>query len=202
MALRHPRCAALAAVLAAGCAADEPIQTYDVPKAAKYDGQQPAPAGDYRILGAMFPANDPTWFFKFAGKADQVAKHEADFDKMLATVKLTPTGPQFDTPAGWKRLGPRVVKRGGVALSIYETVQFGPESEPLEVSVTRSGGGTLENVSRWYGQVGRPAPKPDQLASVTAPLPAADGLKGLRVDVSGPKNPATGGGPMMMGKGP
>jgi hypothetical protein len=209
MALRHPRCAALAALLAAGCAADEPIQTYDVPAAAKYDGQTPLKA-DYRLLGAMFPAGDPVWFFKFAGKADQVAKHEAEFDKLLQSVRLSdrrdphtggPEAPTFEAPPGWRRLGARMVSRGGVTLRIYETVRFGPEDDPLEITLTRSGGGTLENVGRWAGQVGRPAPKVEQLASVSREFAAADGLKGLRVDLAGPKNPAGGGGPMM-GKGP
>ncbi len=180
--LSRSTCVPLAALalFAAGCGNADTIQTYTVPKST----QREAPAhavGDYRLLGAMFPADDPQWFFKFSGKAGQIASFEADFDKILASVKLPAGGgtPEFTLPEGWKRGGPR----GVVAATIA------PPGSTLEVTITQSGGGMAFNLDRWVKQIGL-IPGPDDAAKYTKPIDAM-GVKGLRVDMTGPKNPAT-----------
>src|SRR5688572_15330190 len=70
-----------------GCGPSEEVRSYTVPK--PNDPAAPEPSqGDYRILGAMFPADKPAWFFKLIGKADALAAHEAAFEKFLASVKF------------------------------------------------------------------------------------------------------------------
>src|SRR5436305_3969907 len=69
--------------LAAGCGGGEDVQSYRVPKSTEADRKAPPPApeagaGEYRILGAMYSADDPTWFVKLTGPADRVARHEAE----------------------------------------------------------------------------------------------------------------------------
>jgi hypothetical protein len=185
-----------------GCGKDESIYSYDVPKPTPYAGQQPIP-GDYRILGAMFPADNPIWFFKFSGRSEDVARYEAEFDKLLATVKLMPdkTGngmnpsdpvpPQFVVPPDWTRLGERIVRREGITTRIYETLRFGPPESPGEITLTLSGGSVLDNIGRWAAQLGLPQPKVEDLPNFTR-LVHADGVTGLRVDLAGPNNPAGG----------
>lgn len=186
----------------AGCGTDEPIQSYDVPKAIEYSGRQ-TPPGEYRILGAMFPASDPVWFFKFQGRAADVKKYETDFDMLLATVKLMPdkkgdgkhpdepTPPQFVAPASWERLGERIVRRDGITLRIYETLRFGPQEAPNEVTLTYSGGTVHDNLGRWAAQLGLPQPRPEDVSKFTRVI-SGDGVLGLRVDIAGPNNPAAG----------
>jgi hypothetical protein len=187
-----PAVAAIA-LSAAGCGAPEGVSSYRTPKSTeggREAGAAPA-AGEYRILGAMYPAADPQWFLKLTGPADQVAKAEAGFDQLAASFALPAGGsrvPTFTPPAGWKRAGPRSIHA--------ETVRT---PDGLELTVTESKGGVEANVGRWAGQVGRPFTAAD-LGAVTRPVEAA-GVKGLRVDLRGPQNPSAGGmGPMMGGK--
>lgn len=194
--------AVLAVLWASGCADPEGVSSYRAPRTVEPTGKGPAglPAGhpevgptaaggEYRILGAMYPADDPAWFLKLTGPADLVAKAEIDFDKLAATVKLRgDSAPEFALPAGWRLAGKR---------SIHAETARTPDG--LEMTVTASRGGVAQNVGRWAGQVGQSFAAAD-LAKVTKPIEAAGG-KGLRVDVRGPQNPlATGMAPMMGGK--
>ena len=181
--------AAFSCLLAAGCGEqNQEIKTYRVAKpgdAKAPDGKAgPAAAedagGPYRILGAMFPADDPQWFFKVTGNAAELTTAEKEFDAFLATVRV-PTGPknppQYDLPAGWTSAG----KSGMRA----DTLKFGPGGK-FEMSVIASVGGVDGNLARWAGQVGSDADRAKSTREVTG----NDGVKGLRVDLTGPKNPA------------
>ena len=173
--------------LAAGCGGgDEGVRSYTVPRSSdrgEKAGQAAAEAGDNRILGAAYPADNPVWYFKFTGTAADVAKYEADFDKLAASVKLQGDAvPAFALPEGWTLGGPRDVSRGGVTVRFEQTIRAGDS----EITVSRAGGGLRENVARWARQVGYPAPF--NLPAYTREF-QADGVKGVRVDVKGPVNP-------------
>ena len=184
------------ALLTVGCGGDG-VEKYNVPKttdsgrpaAAGGDPHAgmnlpPAGAGNYRILGAMYPAGQPGWywFFKFAGPADQIGAQESNFDALAKSVKFggNPKAlPAFDLPAGWERAGPRDL--GMVRFD--EVLKVGA----LECTISTAGGGAEGNVSRWAGQVGAPP----------GGAPAefdANGVKALRVDLRGPKPVGVGGG--------
>jgi hypothetical protein len=137
----------------------------------------------------MFPADKPIWFFKLMGPAAEMAKFDADFDRLLASVQVKDraTVPGFTLPEGWSRGGPR--ERGGIAIA--ETVIL-PGSR-LEVTITQAGGDIMGNAVRWADQVGQTGDP----AKFSRTFDAVGG-KGLRVDVTGPLNPAKG--PMMRGK--
>jgi len=202
MPVRPLRCVWLAVWLAVGCGREDTITTYEIPKPAEYRSQVTSESPVYRTLGAMFPADDPVWFFKFSGRAESLARYEADFDRLLSSVRLNPDKdgepqlPSFQTPPDWTRTGRRIVRRGGVSLPIEETLRFGPPEDPLEITITRSGGGVAANISRWADQVGYKYSKAEELMKVTRAV-AGDGVQGLRVDVSGNKNPAAARGPLM-----
>ena len=136
----------------------------------------------------MFPADDPQWFFKYSGPSDEVAKYEADFDKLIASVKLGATL-EFTAPEGWER---RPGREGGM-VKVFATVNT--KDGKQEVSITQSAGGVEANLSRWVGQIGR-RPTPDDVSKFTKVIDAGN-VKGRRVDLTGPNNPATKrGGPM------
>lgn len=191
---------ACAGLVPVGCSGDG-VNTYTVPRTTdptRDDGVKPE-SGEYRILGALYPADRPEWYFKFTGTAEQVASHEADFDKLAKSVKLKadPNAvPDFTLPTGWARTGPRVVTQQGVQIKTDEVVKFGPPAAPLEMTISYiPGGGTTRNLGRWAGQLGMTNLTEEKLKKATTVFDAT-GTKGLRVDLSGPKNPS-GGGPFM-----
>jgi len=186
-----PATLALAALFAAGCGSEDGVRSYRVPKTAVSTARTaPAAAGEYRLFGAMYPAADPVWFLKFSGPADELAKYEADFDQLAASVQLPPGGrpPDFTPPPGWTR-GPG---RGGIVTATVKT----PDGA-LEVTVSSSTGGVQQNLGRWVGMIGL-KPGPGDADKYTRPLDAV-GVTGLKVDLRGPKDPATARGPMMGG---
>lgn len=177
------------AVGAGGCGPNEGVTTYTVPTPARIDeGEIPPRAGDYRILGGVFPADEPAWFFKFTGKADEVAKFEPGFDLILKSVRF-PKGieeaPEFDTPAGWVNDGPQDV--GGIR--IVATLRPNPADANLKVTVTQSAGGLLGNLDRWaVSQLGGAKIRRAELPRITREIESG-GVKGLRVDLRGPNDP-------------
>lgn len=203
--LSIPTVAALALV-AVGCGGGDGVEKYNVPKttdtgrpagdphAGLNAGGPPAAGGNYRILGAMYPAGQPGWFwfFKFAGPAEQIGAQEANFDALAKSVKLGGNQravPTFDLPTGWERSGPRDL--GMVRFD--EVLKVGG----LECTISTAGGGAESNVSRWAGQVGA-AP-----GNATTEF-EVNGVKALRVDLRGPNNPTggMGGRPPFAGKRP
>jgi hypothetical protein len=179
----------LLAVVATGCQQDDGVRKYTGTKPAAplaASAEQEA-SGTYRILGAVFPTDEPIWFFKLTGPADVLAAEEAKFDEFLASVRF-PNGvrnpPLWDLPEGWRE-GPQKAMR-------YATILLGPSDKPMEMSISQVGGGLQANIDRWADQLGMPGSKAD-LATATKAVTTTSGAKGLRVDLTGPKNPAAGG---------
>ncbi len=176
------------ALVPAGCGNQEGVQSYNVPKTT--DKKDDASSGfvnegPYRILGAMYPAENPEWFFKLPGPTEELTKYEADFDKLLASVSLPPNGPpEFTTPEGWKR-GPG---RAGIVVATVRT----PDGK-YEVTLTSSTGGVFSNLKRWATdpkQLGGKGFTEGDIGKVTRPV-TGNGVNGLRVDLRGPNNAAS-----------
>ena len=64
-----------------GCERDE-VQTYTVPRAGDEVG-----TGNTKLLVAIVPAGDDTWFFKLAGRADIIEMVEGSFHKLVDSLK-------------------------------------------------------------------------------------------------------------------
>lgn len=175
-----------------GCTEQEPIRTTQVPKSQEPDA---ATAKEYRIIGAMFPAEEPVWFFKLAAPAEDLDAIAADFEKMLGTVRF-PNGtknlPIWDMPEGWKSGGENPAKMA------TDTIVIPVGKGEVVATVTRAGGDTPSNVKRWADQVGMASFNPMDLSSCTKPL--ATTPPGLWTDVRGPKNPNVSRGPFMGGR--
>ena len=160
---------AAAAVALAGCGEDETIRVYSVPK-------EPT----WRMIAALVPAGDATWFFKVTASTARAAPRKAEIEAFLGGLKVEGGEVRWALPDGWKEekgRGDRVA-----------TLTFGD----LELSVTKlagAAGGPLANINRWRGQLGLPSLAESELAANSVALPGG----GLRVDFQGPKKPAMGG---------
>ena len=161
-----------------GCSDPEPIRTVKVPKSSAGSAAASGTAA-YRILGACFPADDPVWFFKLAGKADDLATVEPAFDLFVKSIRY-PNGlgnsPLWDLPNGWTETPGNQMR--------FATIQI-PDS-PLQITVVKASGGAAANVARWAGQVGSQA----KLEESAKAIATSANVAGLRVDLQGPKNPA------------
>ena len=172
-------CVALGPV---GCGGGDDVNSYKVPKTTEKEKKDlGAEAGEYRMLGAMYPADNPVWFFKFGGPVDVVAKSEVDFDKLLASVKFTDGKLDFTPPEGWQR-GPG--RSGGVVATVKSA------DGKQEVSLTHLPGmaaGVEGNLTRWLGQIGL-KPGPDDVKTYTKAV-ESNGVKGVRVDLERSERP-------------
>lgn len=130
----------LAALLLLGCQEEE-IRSYRVPK----------PEAT-RLLAAIIPHGDGTWFFKLVGPEPQIAEHQEAFDQFLHSIRFTDQAERpitWTVPQGW-RPGPEAKPR-------YATFFLGSQEHPLELTIfnfSGAAGSVLGNVNRWRGQIG------------------------------------------------
>lgn len=140
----------LAGVGLIGCG--EPgIERYTVSPAVKPEIE----TVEQRLLGAIIPNPDRTWFIKLVGPLDQIGMHHQDFDRFVRSVRFGGnTGERIDwnVPDSWHQ-------HDGTGMRFAEFHLGEHEDNPLIVTVTALGsesGSVLANVNRWAGQVGLP----------------------------------------------
>src|SRR5439155_12950822 len=134
-----------------GCQKDE-ISHYQVPRLEIPPQEKQAGAlVPLRIITAIFPQKDRTWFFKLTGPPVEVEKHKGEFEHFIQSVRFTKKGDPpvtWTVPEGWRR-------EAGAALR-FASFRFGRVEHPLELTVTplgREAGSLLDNVNRWRGQL-------------------------------------------------
>jgi hypothetical protein len=126
---------------------------------------------DRRLLGAIVPHANHTWYFKLAGPADQVTPHKEQFEQFVHSIKFdssepaptvaqqeptptpapsisspAPAGVTWQVPAGWveQPLTPMVL---GKFLAGTATVK-------VSKLVANNFGSLKGNLDRWRGEVG------------------------------------------------
>jgi len=162
---------ALAVAALAGCR-DDDVRRYKVPKPV---------TTPMRLLGAIVPHGERTWFFKLLGPAPVVGEQKETFDRFLTTVKFNDTGDRpitWTVPEGWSEEQPGGQMR-------YATLRS--DKDHLELTVTslgREGGAVLPNVNRWRGQIGLPSVTEAELPSFSRELTVA-GEKATVIDLTG-----------------
>ena len=175
-------CGMVIAVLA-GCDQDE-IRRYQVTRVespTKHAGSQ-RPAAQ-RMLGAIIPREDQTWFFKLAGARQDLEQHKEAFEQFVRSVHFEENGTiAWTVPDGW-RSRPTSAAR-------YATFHVGPEESPLELTVTPlpsegDAASVLKNVNRWRGQLGLQPIDEAALDQVTRRV-ELDGITATLVDITGP----------------
>jgi hypothetical protein len=176
---------ALALAALAGCSPTPGVSKYTAPKdppdidAISDEPAEGEPA--VRILGAIVPTGQPDdwYFFKMQSKPNAIARHAADFDAFIRSLKFGPDGPPAWTlPAGWREVGSQGKDR-------IATFKMKKSETPVELSVTRFGGKLLDNVNRWRGQAGAD-PIAEAEIETKCKVLTVDGRRVVVVDVSGP----------------
>ncbi len=180
----------------AGCGSEEAIRHYRVPSkdlvfeqnhvasAARERGMSPASAPvDQRMLGAIIPVGNQTWYFKMVGPDAAVAAVGDQFEQLIKSVSFADekSTPEWTLPDGWKqqqgsgqRLATMVVESEGTPLELTVI----PLTLPNTAEVM------LANVNRWRDQLGLSPISADQLDSETNVVELA-GATATLVDLVG-----------------
>jgi hypothetical protein len=175
-----------AAALLAGCQQDE-IQRYQVARTETPKPAMPAmpaaPAGvkgEARMLAAILPHGDRSWFVKLVGPPDAVAAHAEAFDKFVRSLRFTqsPDRPlTWTVPEGWREEPGKGFR--------YATLRMGPRDAELELTVSSAGGSMLENLNRWRGQIGLKPIAAGELSQAVKDVPV-NGIEAKVIDMTGP----------------
>ncbi len=166
---------ALLLALTAGCGRKDEVRRYQAPKDPMW-----------RMLGAIAPAKEATWFFKVTGPSDRVAAHKKEALDFLRSLRAEDGEIRWTLPAGWKE------EKGGPAR--VASFRFGDRDPKLEMTVVRlpgDGGGLASNVNRWRDQIGLEKIGDAEAASAVQKI-AANGIELQVVDLVGPTRPAGG----------
>lgn len=117
-----------------------------------------------RLLAAVIPHGDTTWFLKLVGPSDAVAKHEDEFKKFVQSVRFSDkeeTPLEWDLPEGWTSVESSKEFR-------HATLQIGKSGMELTVTKLPGQAGSLTlNVNRWRGQLGLPSISEAEVAPLT-----------------------------------
>ena len=200
-------------VILGGCQPADPIREYTVekPPAARKaaipqrptrQAEMPAPpsrtdpATD-RILGAILPQGETTWFVKVQGPVDTTRVAVESFLRFVRGIDFADGKPSWTLPENWKEAeNPEGKGR-------FATLAIPVENETLELTVTelKSPGNDVEgyllaNINRWRGQLQQPPYELDQLERATLPVKTESGQTAWLVNIEGwlpgskPKAPA------------
>lgn len=169
----------LAALIFSGCQQDEEVRRYRVPKPLTF----PEPPPKVRMLAVILPHGERTWFFKLTGPTAVVNEQAEAFDRFIRSVTFTSNKEnpvEWAVPEGWQKEKDRPGRQA--------TFHMGPKDDPAEMTVVALGaqaGSLLANVNRWRGQIGLKSTDENGLEKATRPV-EIKGIKGTRVDLSGP----------------
>jgi hypothetical protein len=179
--------AVVLAVLA-GCGSQPQISQYTVPKEELINPPKRAAAeagAPQRLIGAIFPVGDQSWFFKATDDPEKIAPLVDSLRTFLGSVRFTSEGEATWTlPDDWSQKPASGLR--------YATILMGKGSDAPELSVTKLGGASADdetalvvaNVNRWLGQIGLPALTPAEIATQTTEIKAGD-ESGTFVDFTG-----------------
>ena len=122
-----------------GCAERDEVNSYSVPRAEEDIG-----TGDVRLLAALVPTGEDTWFFKLVGRADVLQRLEPTWDGLLASLKYNEKGGlTWTVPEKWKedRTNPQR----------FATLKSEADATPeITISKLPSAGAALKpNLDRW-----------------------------------------------------
>jgi len=172
---------------AVGCGQGDEIRTYQVKKPTDQPPAaapaEPTPEGPakVRLLGAIIPVKEVSWFVKFTGPIEAIDAHEKEFDELLRSIRVTDDPrqpPTYKAPAGWKEQPARQMRL------VTFAVGDGPSAPQAYIS-TPFGGSLLENVNRWRDEVGAKRVTAAELPNVTTEVLLGT-VKAYRVDARGP----------------
>jgi hypothetical protein len=137
------------------CSKTDEIRHYRVPS--QVESHQPVePHARRRLLGAIIPHGDHTWFFKVTGSPELLAKELETFRSFVQSIRFETdddSEPEWTLPNGWEQRPPSGMR--------FATLELGPPEARLELTVTplptppeSSTSYAMSNINRWRGQLG------------------------------------------------
>jgi hypothetical protein len=169
----------LAAAAVLGCQNGDEIRQYKAPREPRV-----------RLLAAIVPHGERTWFVKLTGPDPVVESHKADFRAFIQSFRFedeADSPPSWTVPKGWRqdKAPPKKGNFGRVAAFRLP----GQDGDDLELTVVPlgrkgQGGDILANVNRWRGQLGLSSLSADELNGVTEKLKVG-GTEATLVDMKG-----------------
>jgi hypothetical protein len=165
----------VASLLVVGCGPKAEIQTYTVAKEVVTTPEAPPiasppaeakPNADAkptdRMIGAILPAGDISWFFKATGPIAEMDKQADAIRGFFESVSIKPGAPkpEWKLPESWKEQG-----ASGMRVA---TLLIPAEEKPIEMSVMTASGDVLSNVNRWRGQMNLPHVDAAELAKTVS----------------------------------
>ena len=127
---------------ALGC--QEEIRRYEVPKPEPVAAEAPKLGqSPVRMLVAMVPHGERTWFFKLVGPADTVGQQQEAFDRFVQSVRFTTQADkplEWKVPDGWSAAGD--AGKPAAMIQRYATFHMGPSDQQGELTVTALLAGT------------------------------------------------------------
>jgi len=171
---------------------------------------------DGRIVAGIASGEGRTCFFKMRGNSALAESQKAAFIQWIGTVQMgaavvdsgaaTPVMPdhsagaekpriKWESPQGWKTVAPTTMRYASFSVA-------GQDGESADISVSvfeGEGGGDLENVNRWRGQLGLEPVDAGALKTLIVPVKCKD-AEISTVDMSGPKARILAGWAKMEGK--
>ncbi|NOX56577.1 MAG: hypothetical protein GXP27_19465 [Planctomycetes bacterium] len=194
---------AVLGLFTAGCGQREEVTKYRVPKEERIwelnhvGPGESTPAGHPpiseaqadRMLAAILPHGNQTWFFKAVGPDEALAAHAEKFLEFIRSVRFgdePDAEPSWTLPEGWRKS-----ERAPASSIRFATLELATEQGPVEMSViplrTPSSDFqkyVLDNVNRWRAQMRLAPITQDQLASETTKVEAG-GAEAIVVNLAG-----------------
>jgi hypothetical protein len=125
-------------------------------------GGMPAAAkGPTRVLGAIVPQGDTTWFFKLSGPPEPVAGLDKDFAALIGSLSFADGKPVWELPAGWRQN-----PGSGMRFATLVPPEAAGELTVIPLPNTASADeALLANINRWRDQLGLLASTAEELAA-------------------------------------
>jgi hypothetical protein len=149
----------------------------------------------WRMVGAIVPSSDGTWFFKVVGPADRIGAHKEEVLSFVRSLRSEGGEIKWTMPPGWKEdhaAGP----------GRQACLHFGQSDPKIEMTIVRlpgDGGGLVANVNRWLDQLGLDRASEAEVANLVRKVSGTN-VEAQVVDIIGPTRPS--GGPRAMAKPP
>lgn len=154
-----------------GCAPDDAIRQYTVPK----DSSLASKGRPQEILAAIVPA-DEAWFFKLMGEPQKIDLYKNDFRQLVSSLSFSPEGkPSWKLPEQWREEpGSDFVYRSLFPPSEKDLkITVSKLAMPLDAAQMDEGSWrtyVLANVNRWRGQLQLSPQEWEEMARDLEPL--------------------------------
>lgn len=135
-----------------------------------------------RLLAAIVPHGERTWFFHLWGPTAAIAHQEKAFQELLASVHFDPKN---EPPLTWKAPKGWTEERGAGLRAVTFRFTGPPELEIKVFAFGRQAGTVLDNVNRWREQLNVPPLETVAELDKTVRKEMVGGSPAFLVDVTG-----------------